>query len=290
MQNYSNSVVRADIMERVQALQIRIARLMRGSIVGEHRMARQAASGMEFDALRHYAEGDDVRRIDWNSSVRSSTLMVRTYREQKNRTIVLLLDLSETAHAGSTSELKDAAMQTIALMIACASDLSGDAVGALVIRDGCALGIQPRKGRAHFMRCAQAIAASPAAGVVPPVTDLHLVIEQTVPRNALVFFISDGIMAHYDLIVRRIVQRASCAMIRVRDAYECPGNPMRAFLLHDVLGPTHSAVSYDSLSNYAASWYDRQAVCMRTMRIPLLDVVAGTDYDQDLKNFLERGV
>lgn len=287
---YTQPLSYLEIIARVQHIKLRMRRRVRGALAGDHRMTQRAASGMDFDALRHYHSGDDVRRIDWNSTVRTGTLMVRTYREYTHRTVLLLVDLTETTHLGSTEELKDRAIQTIALMIGAVADAAGDSVGLILMRDGKAIGIPPRKGRSHAIRCAEEIIAGDGAGALPAWTDLQAVIERIVPRRSLVFCITDGIMASYEATLRLLAQRASVACIRVRDRYEY-AHPMPAgLLLHDATHSAHMPLSYDTVSDFAAAWYDRQTSCMKQLGIPVLDVTAGSEYDRNLTIFLEHEV
>jgi len=285
--------MRADIIERIQQMRLRVLRIVRGVRTGDHFVPQQSATGMEFDALREYQQGDDVRRIDWSSSVRSNTIMVRTYREEENRSIVLLLDLTESSHLGSTAELKDEAMQTIALMLGCAADLCHDAVGVIVINKGAVSGIPPQKGRAHMMRCAEHILAASGEGAAPPLQEILGAIGQFVPRQSCVFFISDGLLADYAKIVQVLIGRATCGMIRVRDQYEGAAGGAEGFLLHNAYAPSPSAssmVDATVVQQYARAWYTQQACLLESLGVRMLELTAGRPYDYALKLFLEQGV
>jgi uncharacterized protein (DUF58 family) len=281
----------AEIVARIQQLRMRVLRMVRGVRMGDHLIPQQSASGMEFDGLREYQQGDDVRRIDWSSSVRSNAMMVRMYREQENRTIVLLLDLSATTHLGSTHELKDAAMQTIALMIGCSADLCGDAVGVIVLNNGAVSGVPPSKGRRHMMRCAELILAVQGAGSSPSVVDVGAQLEHLVPRHACLFFITDGLMESYKALCLLIKRRAVCGAIRVRDMHECEARMPQRLLLHDAqCAGGGTGVQASVIQEYARAWYAEQDAFMASNGIRMLDVVAGHSYDLSLKLFLERGV
>ena len=92
-------MISPEILKKIQEIKIRTRRVMNGTLVGGH-VTKLRGSGFEFDQIRAYNYGDDIRFMDWNSSARTGKLLVRQYLEEKNRTIILCLDVSASTMFG----------------------------------------------------------------------------------------------------------------------------------------------------------------------------------------------
>lgn len=124
-------------------------RLLCGNQLGGY-VNRRHGSGLEFDELREYQVGDDVRAIDWNSSVRTDSILVKKYREDFNRTVLVLVDGSASLFYGSHGFLKYNIAAQVAGIIAASAVYNNDAVGLIIYRDDEPVVIRPRSHGSHL--------------------------------------------------------------------------------------------------------------------------------------------
>ena len=133
---------------RVAHLQIVVKRLMNTSLSGDFSSAFRGG-GLEFSQLRQYTSGDDTRSIDWNSSAKMNKLMVKEFVQEKERTVIIALDVSASLGCSSQSELKQSYAQQMAASLAMIAQNTNDKVGLMLFSDRVLRFIPPRKGRGH---------------------------------------------------------------------------------------------------------------------------------------------
>ena len=141
-----------NIQAQIKLLEIKARHLLSGTSVGDHTTA-QKGSGFEFDQLREYQQGDDVRFIDWQATARGQKVLVRQYFEERNRTIIPIVDFSPSTYFGSTETLKSELITQLAGIIALVADYGKDAVGLCITGiDVKPIIIPPKQGRVHVRR------------------------------------------------------------------------------------------------------------------------------------------
>ena len=142
-------MISADVAKRIREIEIYTKRMVSGSLIGDTTSAYKG-SGLDFDQLREYQQGDDVRFIDWHSSARADKLLVRQYIEERNRTIILAVDCSASTFFGSQQRLKYDYMAEIAAILALVGNYGKDKVGLLLFSDNIELYIPPRRNRTPY--------------------------------------------------------------------------------------------------------------------------------------------
>jgi uncharacterized protein (DUF58 family) len=183
-------VIPVEVLRRVRRLEIAARRRAGGTLAGRWRSAFRGR-GLLFDEVRPYEPGDEVRAIDWNVTARTGALHVKRFVEERELTVVLLLDVSASMDFGSTVRTKLRAAGEAAALVALAAAAGGDRVGLLPFA-GAPLGfVSPRRGRPHALAvAAAALDARPAPGA----TDLAAALERVrrvVRRRAVLFLLSD---------------------------------------------------------------------------------------------------
>jgi len=181
-----------DINESVRKIELYTRRLLSGALVGSSRSAQKGV-GLDFDQLREYTVGDDPRIIDWLGSARSQKLLVKQYQEERNRTIVIMVDGSKSMQFGLESKFERATW--IAGLIAMIGGYGADKVGLIVYTDTVEWYVPPRAGISHVRALIRDLYAytphTTATDVRPAVRKLGALKER-----ALVFLISDCIDEH----------------------------------------------------------------------------------------------
>ncbi|MDQ8193211.1 DUF58 domain-containing protein [Coraliomargarita sp. SDUM461004] len=141
----------ADIIKKVRRLEIRTRRLVTDSVTGAYYSSFKGR-GMDFEEVREYAIGDDVRTIDWNVSAKMDRPFVKVFREERELTLMLLVDLSASGVFGSVDQSKRERAAEIASVIAFSASQNNDKVGLLLYTDEVEHYIPPKKGRRHILR------------------------------------------------------------------------------------------------------------------------------------------
>src|SRR6478752_6052514 len=134
-----------ELFARIKAIQIRTQRLVTDELAGEYESAFKGR-GMEFEKVREYQPGDDVRHIDWNVTARMRAPFVKEYREERELTVMLLVDVSSSGSFGSAKKLKSEVAAEIAAILAYTAIKSNDRVGLIIFTDRVEHYIPPKKG------------------------------------------------------------------------------------------------------------------------------------------------
>lgn len=188
-------MVSFDILKKIQEIKIRTRRAMHGTIAGSH-VTKQKGFGFEFDQIRGYSYGDDIRFIDWNSSARSGKLLVRQYLDEKNRTILLCLDVSaSTFFAGKQNQTSDI-MQQVAAILTFVSEFGQDAVGLILFSDHIEKFIPPSRGHKHSLMIIEAIFSHKPVSKKTDMNVLCNYLVESYKKQALAIIISDFIYDH----------------------------------------------------------------------------------------------
>ena len=180
----------ADILKRVQRIQIVANRSVDDLLAGQYRSVFRGR-GMEFDEVREYQPGDEVRTIDWNVTARAGAPFIKRFCEERELTILFLVDVSASGVFGSGSQSKLDVMIEIAALLMFSALKNNDKVGLHLFADQVLASFPPRKGKGNVLRLLrEMIAAEP----VHNETDLNTSLEflnRTQKRRAVVFVISD---------------------------------------------------------------------------------------------------
>jgi len=140
-----------EILKQVRLIDIRTRRLATDALAGQfHSMFR--GRGMDFEEVREYVPGDEVRTIDWNVTARAGRPFIKKYREERELTIVLAVDVSASGDFGSTAHTKREIEAEIACVLALSAVRNNDKVGLVLFSDQIETFVPPRKGRQHVLR------------------------------------------------------------------------------------------------------------------------------------------
>ncbi len=180
----------AELLVAVKRVELRTNRLVNDTMVGAY-LSHFKGRGMDFEELREYLPGDEVRDIDWNVTYRMGRPFVKRYREERELATVLALDVSASASFGSEVRTKREFATEVAATLAFSASRSSDKVGLLLFSDRVELFLPPRKGRRHILRVLrEMIAFEPRhAGTNVPAAVSFL--NRVLPRRSFVFLLTD---------------------------------------------------------------------------------------------------
>ncbi len=180
----------AEIIRKVRRLEIRTRHLVTDSVSGAYYSSFKGR-GMDFEEVREYAVGDDVRAIDWNVSARMDKPYVKIFREERELTLLLVVDLSASGVFGSVEQSKRERAAEIASVLAFSATRNNDKVGLLLYSDVVEKYIPPKKGRQHILRVIRDILFhQPSGKGTNPIRALEY-LNRVQRRKAVVFLLSD---------------------------------------------------------------------------------------------------
>lgn len=179
-----------ELMSKIRRIEIRTRRLVNDSFAGEYHSIFKG-QGMEFDEVRPYLPGDEVRTIDWNVTARMGQPFVKKYVEERELTVMLVVDASGSGDFASTGKFKRELAAELAAVLSFAATTNKDKVGLLIFTDKVELYIPPRKGRRHVLRLIRDLLAFEPEN---DGTDIKLALDtinQLLKRRSIIFLISD---------------------------------------------------------------------------------------------------
>ena len=208
-----------EILQKVRNIEIHTRRLLSGTLIGDYSSAKKG-SGLEFDQIRDYQEGDDIRFIDWKGTARQDKLLIREYIEERNRVIMLVVDGSASTFFGSSEELKSELFAQIASVLALVADYGKDQVGLILFSDQVQTVIPPKGGRQHIRLIMETLFGHQPAGTTSFEPAFHRLIQMN-RKDAIVFLISDFIVGSgYEKLLRIVCKKYDTIAILCFDRCE----------------------------------------------------------------------
>ncbi len=223
----------ADILKKVQRIEIVASRAVDDLMAGQYRSAFRGR-GMEFDDVREYQPGDDVRTIDWNVTARAGSPYVKQYCEERELTVVFLVDVSASNEFGSGDQSKLELVTEIAALLMFSALKNNDKTGLILFADDIVKYVPPRKGKANTLRLIREMLATEPVRRETDLAAALRFLNRVQQRRAVVFLVSDFIAKlpqrnlsatnrRHDLIAIRIGDPRESAFpnvgfLRLRDA------------------------------------------------------------------------
>jgi uncharacterized protein (DUF58 family) len=209
----------AELLKRVRKIEIKTKGLSSQIFSGEYHSAFKGR-GMAFSEVREYVEGDDVRNIDWNVTARFGNPYVKVFEEERELTVMLLVDVSESGMFGSTALLKRELITELTATIAFSAIQNNDKAGVIFFSDKIELYIPPKKGKSHILRIIrELINFKPASKG----TDISLALKylnNMIKKRCIAFVISDFMDSGFDDAIKVSSKKHDLAALRIVDPRE----------------------------------------------------------------------
>ncbi len=212
-----------EVLQKVRTIEIHTRRLLSGTLIGDYSSSKKG-SGLEFDQIRAYQEGDDVRFIDWKGTARQGTLLVREYVEERSRVLMLVVDGSASTFFSSSDELKSELLVQVASVLAVVGDAGKDHVGLILFSNDVQEVIPPKGGRQHVHMIMEKLFSHKPIASDGKTTSLEGPLHRLIQMNrkdAMVFLISDFIVqTGYEKLLRIVCKKYDTVAIRCLDQRE----------------------------------------------------------------------
>jgi uncharacterized protein (DUF58 family) len=208
-----------ELLARVRKIEIKTKGLSKQLFSGEYHSAFKGR-GMSFSEVREYQYGDDVRNIDWNVTARTGDPHIKIYEEERELTLMLLVDVSQSCFFGTIDQFKHEVITEICAVLAFSATQNNDKVGLILFSEDVELYIPPKKGRSHILRIIRELVYHQARGKG---TDLGIplrYLNNVIKKRSIAFVLSDFITSGYEEALRIASKRHDVIGFQLYDRHE----------------------------------------------------------------------
>lgn len=287
------------ILAKVRQIEIRTKRIVTEAMAGAYHSVFKG-QGIDFEEIREYVPGDDVRSIDWNVTAKMDTPFIKTFREERELTIMLLVDLSGSEYFGSQHQSKRELAAELASILAFSATKNNDKVGLILFTDQTECYIPAKKGSQHILRVIREILFFKPKHKKTSISHALDSLNKIQKRKAIVFLISDflfpgGALTQEHLKPIKLThQRHDLICVKLTDPREQTLPAVGIITLEDA--ENQSQVEIDTMDPKVRSTYEkhnleREAFLKTTFSkngIDLIEVSTGKPYLNELRHFFEK--
>jgi uncharacterized protein (DUF58 family) len=209
----------AELLKKIQTFHFKTKRMANDLFAGQYVSAFKG-QGMEFAEVREYQPGDDIRSIDWNVSARFGHPFVKVFHEEREQTVILMLDLSGSHLFGTRRRFKRELLAEVAGMLAFLAIRTNDKVGAILFSSKVERYIPPQKGVSHVWRLIREIFTYEPDDLKTNMEGAFSFLNKAVKRHAIVFLVSDCMDTGFDRSLRLTAKKHDLTVLRVADPAE----------------------------------------------------------------------
>jgi uncharacterized protein (DUF58 family) len=276
-----------EILKKIRRIEIVTNRLVNEVLAGEYHSVFKGR-GMEFDEVREYQQGDDIRTIDWNVTARMGHPYVKRYVEERELTVMLVVDASSSSEFGTTQQIKGEIAAELCAVLAFSAIKNNDRVGLLIFTSEVEKFIAPKKGRKHVLRVIREILyfRPKRAGTNIPAALEYL--NNVLRRKSVVFLVSDFLAEDFQRALKIANNRHDLIAVTITDPRELQIPPVGFIELEDaemgetVLIDTYNADIRRDFARYANADRENLLKTFRSAGIDHIDVVTDRSYVEPL--------
>ena len=208
-----------ELLKKIRRIQIRTSHMANDVLAGQYHSAFKGR-GMEFEEVRQYQVGDDVRTIDWNVSARYGEPYVKVFREERELTVMLLVDVSRSLQFGSSGQLKRELVAEVCATLAFSAIRNNDKVGLIIFSEEVEKFVPAKKGTRHVLRVIREVLYHEPKGRGTNVAGALDYLNKVTTRRAVVFLVSDFLAGGYEHGLRVARRRHDMIPVAVSDRWE----------------------------------------------------------------------
>jgi uncharacterized protein (DUF58 family) len=282
-----------EILKKVREIEIYTSRLVNDVLAGEYHSVFKGR-GMEFSEVREYQPGDDIRRIDWNVTARMGHPFVKQHVEERELTVMLLIDVSASGNFGTVNQMKGERAVEVCAVLAFSAIRNNDKIGLLMFTDEVERYIPPKKGRNHVLRVIRELLYVQPQRRGTRIQAALEYLNRMMKRKAVVFLVSDFQDRGYEQALRITNRKHDVIPITITDPRELDLPPVG--LLHVEDAETGDMLVIDTLDPRVRRAYQQLGVqrqtertrLFRSMKMDAIDVRTDQPYVHTLLTFFHR--
>ncbi|MCD4824023.1 MAG: DUF58 domain-containing protein [Phycisphaerae bacterium] len=289
-------MIPSNLLKKIRRIEIRTSHLVDDMLCGQYHSAFKGR-GIEFEEVRQYQVGDDVRAIDWNVTARFGEPYVKLFREERELTVMLLVDLSASQGIGSNAQLKRELVAEVGATLAYSAIRNNDKVGMIGFSDEIEKKIPARKGPRHVLRVIRELLYCQPIGSGTDIAKALEHLNKTMKRRAVVFLISDFQDAGYARAMRIARRKHDLIPIVISDRreFELPNVGLVELLDSEtrrrVIVDSSSKANRRRYAESARQLADERNMLFGKLNMDSISLRTGDDFVKPLRMFFrKRGV
>lgn len=282
-----------ELAKKVRRIEMTTRKIVNEVMTGQYK-SQFKGQGVQFSEHRIYSHGDDIRHIDWKASARSRDLLVKKFDEERELSVLFVVDVSQSEDFGSHKKLKVEIAAEIAGMLAYAAIHTGDRVGLLMFAGKVEKIVPPRKGQKHILRIIREVLGYQATTQGSQLNDALEAAGRIMKHSGVIFVISDFLTTGYEFQLKRLSKRHDVVSIWISDEREqkIPGKGW--YLFSD---PETGEESYVDVNSYAfKKWFEEFQKThlsqternFKTSKVELLKIQTKEDYGETVVRFFHK--
>jgi uncharacterized protein (DUF58 family) len=285
-------MISKEVLKKVHQIEIRTSSIVNSVLSGAYSSSFKG-QGMEFSEVREYVPGDEIRSIDWNVTARQGTPYIKKFVEERELTVILVVDASSSGEFGSQTEMKGEVMATISALLAFSAIKNNDRVGLLIFTSQVEKFIPPQKGRKHVLRVIRELLYFKPK---EKGTNLALALEylnRILTRRAVVFVVSDFATGDFEKPIKLLNRKHDGVAITVWDPREREIPDVGFIELEDaetgeiILVDTSDAEFRKTFKKEAAKESSMLKRLFRKLRMDFIEIIIQPKYDDTIHPLLE---
>lgn len=208
-----------EILKKVRKIEIKTRRLSDHIFSGEYHSSFKGR-GMTFSEVREYQFGDDIRNIDWNVTARYNEPYIKVFEEERELTMMLVVDISGSELFGTTSQFKKDTVTEIAATLAFSAIQNNDKVGLILFSDGIELFIPPKKGKSHVLRIIRELIEFQPKSRKTSINEALKYLSSVIKKKAIVFILSDFMDDNYEQTLKIVGKKHDVTGVQIYDKHD----------------------------------------------------------------------
>lgn len=289
----------SDLLKKVRKIEIRTRALSHQIFAGEYHSAFKGR-GMAFSEVREYQYGDDVRNMDWNVTARLRSPYVKVFEEEREMTVMLLIDISRSGFFGTVGGTKRDLIAEIAAVLSFSAILNNDKVGALFFSDKVEKFIPPKKGRSHLLHIIREIIELEPSSSGTDISAALRFLTNAIKQKCTAFLLSDMMDTdaegnpNYEDAIKVAVNRHDLSVIKIYDPRERVVPDVGLVNVKDsetgesAWVNTSSRKKREAYAQATRNADDKALKLLRRYQIDSVDISTGSDYVRGLMAFFDK--
>ncbi len=272
----------SELLKRVRQIEIKTRGLSRNIFAGEYHSAFKGR-GMTFSEVREYQYGDDIRNIDWNVTARYNQPYVKLFEEERELTVMLMIDVSGSREFGTISKLKKNQITEIAAVLAFSAIQNNDKIGVIFFSDKIEKFIPPKKGKSHILRIIRELIDFKPEHRKTDIASALRYLTQVIKKRCTTFVISDFIDDDFENALTIANKKHDLVALKIFDKREQEIPSIGLIKIKDAETGEYSWIDTSNKNvreNYAKWWSDKDNLLTETFKKSGVDV-ANIRTDQD---------
>lgn len=281
-----------ELIKQVREIEIRTKGLVNQVFSGEYHSVFKGR-GMEFSEVREYQFGDDIRNIDWNVTARFGHPYVKIFEEERELTVIMMVDLSGSLAFGSKEKSKQRVAAEVSAILSFSALKNNDKVGLLLFTDKVEKFVPPRKGRKHVLRIVREVLSFRPEGNRTNLKSALEYLNRAVKKRAIVFLLSDFIDEGYEKILRVVSRKHDLIGLVLEDRREKEIPPIGLLKVIDpeteqeIWIDTSNRIFQQNFVTKTKELFDKRKYLFLSNKIDSINIQTGENYIKPLVQFFK---